>query len=237
MRGGDFPHIPLNNARAISWGSCDSAQFSCCLPGDEIRFHRLRAQSHPTSLHPTGQSQVLSSTSARVLGRFSRVGPFATLYTAAHQAPPSVRFSRQEYFTTSTTWETLRYCSPAGCKSSSCVSSLDFWLLPRLPVYYKGCKATARWRDTQGKIPNTGASVLLEFGAQLRGYGSSLVPQPGNSLKPILLGFYRGSSHRHDSWYHWPSVMDLTPSPSQGVDLKVLTFYFCLVALATSPQS
>ena len=161
MWGGDFPHTPLNNARAISWGSCDSAQFSCCLPGKEIRFHRLRAQSHPTSLQPTGQSQVLSSTSAHVLGRFSRVGLFATLYTAAHQAPPSVRFSRQEYFTTSTTWEALRYCSPTGYKSSCCVSSLDFWLLPRLPVYYKGCKATARWRDTQGKIPNTGASVLL----------------------------------------------------------------------------
>lgn len=150
-----------------------------------IRFHRLRAMSHPMSLHPTGQSRVLSSTSAHMLGCFSRVGLCNSTYYS-RPGSPIREVSRQEYFTTSTTWEVLRFCSPAGYKSSSCVSSLSFWLLPRLPVYYKGYKATARWRDTQGKIPNKGASVLLEFGAQLRGYGSSLVPQPGNSLKPIL---------------------------------------------------
>ena len=49
-------------------------------------------------------------------------------------------------------------------------------------------KETPRLRS--GRVPNAGASVLLEFGAQLKGYGSSLVPQPGNSLKPILLEFY-----------------------------------------------
>ena len=33
-----------------------------------------------------------------VLSRFSRVRLFATLWTIAHQAPLSVRFSRQEYW-------------------------------------------------------------------------------------------------------------------------------------------
>ena len=32
-----------------------------------------------------------------MLSRFSRVGPFATLWTAAHQGPLSLGFSRQEY--------------------------------------------------------------------------------------------------------------------------------------------
>ena len=33
-----------------------------------------------------------------MLSRFSRVRPCATLWTAAHQAPPSIGFSRQEYW-------------------------------------------------------------------------------------------------------------------------------------------
>ena len=102
-----------------------------------IRFHRLRAMSHPMSLHPTGQSRVLSSTSAHMLGCFSRVGLCNSTYYS-RPGSPIREVSRQEYFTTSTTWEVLRFCSPAGYKSSSCVSSLSFWLLPRLPVYYKG---------------------------------------------------------------------------------------------------
>ena len=35
---------------------------------------------------------------ACVLSRFSRVRLFATLWTVARQAPPSTRFSRQEYW-------------------------------------------------------------------------------------------------------------------------------------------
>ena len=150
-----------------------------------IRFHRLRAMSHPMSLHPTGQSRVLSSTSAHMLGCFSRVGLCNSTYYSRPGSPI------REVLQARVLYHQHHLGSPqvlltTGYKSSSCVSSLSFWLLPRLPVYYKGYKATARWRDTQGKIPNKGASVLLEFGAQLRGYGSSLVPQPGNSLKPIL---------------------------------------------------
>ena len=33
-----------------------------------------------------------------LLSRFSRVRPCATLWTAAHQAPPSLGFSRQEHW-------------------------------------------------------------------------------------------------------------------------------------------
>ena len=41
-----------------------------------------------------------------MLSRFSHVQLFATLWTGAHQAPPSVGFSRQEY------WSGLPFSSP-----------------------------------------------------------------------------------------------------------------------------
>ena len=45
-----------------------------------------------------------------LLSRFSRVRLFATPWTAAHQAPPSMGFSRQEYWSgvpSPSPWETL----------------------------------------------------------------------------------------------------------------------------------
>ena len=44
--------------------------------------------------------------SACVLSRFSRVGLFETLWTRAHQAPLSMEFSRQEY------WSLLPFPAP-----------------------------------------------------------------------------------------------------------------------------
>ena len=64
---------------------------------------------------------VLWSKRARVLSRFSRVQLFATLWTTAHQAPLSMEFSRQEY------WSGLLCPSPGdlpdpGIKSASLIS-------------------------------------------------------------------------------------------------------------------
>ena len=42
-----------------------------------------------------------------LLSRFSRVRLFSTPWTAAHQAPPSMGFSRQEY------WSGLPFPSPS----------------------------------------------------------------------------------------------------------------------------
>ena len=67
-----------------------------------------------------------------VLSRFSRVQLFATLQTVAHQAPLSVGFSRQEY------WSGL-LCPPpgnlpdAGIKPSS-LKSLLHWQVGSLPA-------------------------------------------------------------------------------------------------------
>ena len=44
--------------------------------------------------------------SACVLSRFSRVGLFASVWTRAHQAPLSMEFSRQEY------WSLLPFPTP-----------------------------------------------------------------------------------------------------------------------------
>lgn len=41
--------------------------------------------------------------------------------------------------------------------------------LSRLLIYYKENKSIARRRDTQGKVPNKGASVLEDLGAQTGG--------------------------------------------------------------------
>ena len=47
-----------------------------------------------------------------MLSRFSRVRLFATLWTVAHQAPPSMGFSRQEY------WSGLPVPSPGDLPDS-----------------------------------------------------------------------------------------------------------------------
>ena len=53
---------------------------------------------------PSGVSWV--SLDIVVLGRFSRVRLFETLWAVAHQAPPSMGFSRQEY------WSGLPFSAP-----------------------------------------------------------------------------------------------------------------------------
>ena len=46
-----------------------------------------------------GENVLLFTVAAKLLlSRFSRVRLFATPWTAAHQAPPSMGFSRQEYW-------------------------------------------------------------------------------------------------------------------------------------------
>ena len=77
---------------------------------------------------PNGTSP---STSACVLSRFSLVRLFATLWTVAHQAPLSMGFSRQEY------WSGLP-CSPLGdlpeprIKHTPCMSPP--WQVGSLPL-------------------------------------------------------------------------------------------------------
>lgn len=45
---GGVVFTPTNNSLDFSWVSYSSPQFSHCLPGDSIRFHRLSVQSHKT---------------------------------------------------------------------------------------------------------------------------------------------------------------------------------------------
>ena len=71
---------------------------------------------------------------ACVLSCFSRVGLRATLWTAAHQAPPSTGFSRQEY------WSGLPFPSPLRFAISLlllCISATFSFMifLPRNPIF------------------------------------------------------------------------------------------------------
>ena len=60
----------------------------------------LRDCSPPgSSVHVILQARILQWVHAWVLSRFSHVWPFAAPWTAALQAPLSVGFSRQEYWT------------------------------------------------------------------------------------------------------------------------------------------
>ena len=73
---------------------------------------------------PGGKHSVIKITCACVLGRFSRVQLFATMWTAAHQAPQSMGFSRQEY------WSGVPLPSPGKLNSKVqvlCLYSTVLW--------------------------------------------------------------------------------------------------------------
>lgn len=55
----------------------------------------------------------------------------------------------------------------------------------------KEYKSTARWRNTQGKVPNKGASVL-EFGASTEAHGSIKAINLEDLWTLSSLGFYWG---------------------------------------------
>ena len=78
-------------ARRLEWGAISS---SLPDPGIDLKSPALVADS--SALEPTGgdpQPMLL----LLLLSRFSHVQLCATPYTAAHQAPPSLGFSRQEH--------------------------------------------------------------------------------------------------------------------------------------------
>lgn len=57
---GSFPHIKQSSD--TNWVSYNSTQLCHCLPGDDNRFHRWRAESHKTALHFRHESQVQALT-------------------------------------------------------------------------------------------------------------------------------------------------------------------------------
>ena len=73
-----------------------------------------------------------------LLSRFSRVRPLETPWTAAHQAPPSMGFSRQEYWSgvplpSPTIWETwVQFLGWEDLleKKTATYSSILAWKIP-----------------------------------------------------------------------------------------------------------
>ena len=70
----------------------------------ETRIHKIQERFNK-DLEEIEKSQYIMN-NAMLLSRFSRVRLLVTPWTAAHQAPPSMGFSRQEY------WSGLPFPSP-----------------------------------------------------------------------------------------------------------------------------
>ena len=68
--------------------------------------HQLESPSLQTQAASKWKLSLVTVPSAYVLSHFSHVWLFVTLWTIAHQAPPSLGFSRQEY------WSGLPFPSP-----------------------------------------------------------------------------------------------------------------------------
>ena len=79
-----------------------------------------------------------------VLSRFSRVSLFATLWTVAHQAPPSMGFSRQEY------WSGFP-CPPSGDLPDPGIE-LAFLTSPALAGGFFPTRITWEAQDIQGTV-------------------------------------------------------------------------------------
>ena len=77
------------------------------LEGLSLRWKQPNiTQRHKQGGHTEGRALVLNCLLLLLLSRFSRVRLCATPQTAAHQAPPSLGFSRQEH------WSGLPFPSP-----------------------------------------------------------------------------------------------------------------------------
>ena len=83
-------------------------------PGIEHRSPALRADASP--FEPPGKT-----THVCILSRFSCVRLFVTPWTAAHQAPLSTEFSRQEY------WSAMPFPSPTRS-----IQALKYWDIFRM---------------------------------------------------------------------------------------------------------
>ena len=89
-------------------------------------FHGKTSFETPVRLHLSLRLLLLP-----LLSRFSRVPLCATPQTAAHQAPPSLGFSRQEH------WSGLPCPSPTLCKNTA-----PFWLLMNQIALNQGTQVT-----------------------------------------------------------------------------------------------
>ena len=99
-----FDVLPLVNIRKIS---LSLSSFHSSSPFYTLDPGKSSIQSISTAVQPSSDDFSISMLLLLLLSHFSRVLLCATLQTAAHQAPPSLGFSRQEY------WSGLPFPSPS----------------------------------------------------------------------------------------------------------------------------
>ena len=170
---------------------------------------------------------------ACMLRHFSHVRLFATLWTVAHQAPLSMEFSRQEY------WSGLP-CSPPGDLPNPGIEPMSLmspalvgaffttsatWELPSCRSTYFLCAShTGRYASFQeSKIRLREAKNITEGQIRLSGSESVSCSVVSNSLRtPWTLP---GSSvHRILQARHWSGLLFLSPGdlPDPGMKASLL---------------
>ena len=87
-----------------------------------------------------------------LLSRFSRVRLCVTPWTAAHQAPLSLGFSRQEY------WSRVPFPSPMHACMLGCFSHVQLCVTPWMAAHRLPCP-----QDSPGKNTEVGCNFLLQW--------------------------------------------------------------------------
>ena len=165
-----FPTTPLTSTSLTPWVSYNWTQFWHCPPRDSIRFHRVRAQSHKTTLHIRHQSQaqvvtlciMLLNNKLQIEGSYDPFPGLQTPVASPHCYPYLWPTSYKSEVPMTPSLGSINLLEQlTECRKPVC--SLDYQFMTK---DVKGYKSTTRWRDTKGKVLNKGASVLMEFGAQ-----------------------------------------------------------------------
>ena len=134
-------------------------------------FARLPAGSLDPSSITTSGTNMLSSPKDSVVKSLSRVRLLATPWTVAHQAPPSMGFSRQEY------WSGLPFPSP-------CLRIKSSFLTCRRQ--YLNLMGMGRRAGTRGEAEFGGCGTQGAGGAQLVAGGRYLPQRQSSPLEPGL---------------------------------------------------
>ena len=90
-------------------------------------MNESKEHKHLRALHPFGEVMSIWGLFILVVKSFSRVRLFLTPWTVAHQAPPSVGFSRQEY------WSGLPFPSPGDLPHPGTEFGSPAWQADALP--------------------------------------------------------------------------------------------------------
>lgn len=175
--GGRFPTTPLTSNSLTPWVSCSSAQFW-------QSYKAVLPIRHPPQAQAVNLCMLLHETTDWRLPR----PPPRTSDTWAASPRCDLCFWLTGYKSEVPTAPSLRSINLLEqlIELRKHIYSLDYRFITK---DVKGYESTTRWRDTKGEDLNRGASASWSLGPGMVAGGSVMVPQPGSSPDPVLLGF------------------------------------------------